>query len=634
MHYDELAKVYDILFSVSKRLDKTLVISEFLKDVDEQNLEDVILLLRGKIFPEWDKRKVGIASSLMIKSISKVTGYSEKDIEKQWKKQGDLGEVAEFLIKTKKQRTLAGKKDISVKDVIDNLRKAVEVEGKGAVDKKISIIANILINCSPIEAKYLTRTILEDMRVGLGAGLMRDSLAWTFLPKPLPLFKVVDNLVIPNVMDEKKAIKLVKDISKAKKPLHYSKEIKDVEDALKIDTQKYDCVDCKTEKLARDVMNKYLDSIQAAIDASNDLYKVTVALHRHGLKGLEKIEITTSKPIKVMLAQKVNNVEEGFKAIGKPAAFEYKLDGFRMQIHKNGDDVKLFTRRLEDVTKQFPDVVEIIKDHVKAKELILDTEVVGIDPKTKHPLPFQQISQRIKRKYDIQDLIKKLPVIVFVFDIVHYNGKSYLSEPFKERRKLIEKIVQNTKNKIQVIPQIVTDDVDKATEFYHKALDIGHEGVMIKMLNAPYKPGSRVGYMVKLKPVMESLDLVIVEAEYGTGKRAGWFSSFTLACYDKGKFKTIGKVGTGFKEKAEQGVSFEQLTKLLKPLVKKESGRNVIVEPQVVIEVDYQEIQKSPTYSSGFALRFPRLKRLRDDKGPQQASDLSYIKKLYGSQSN
>jgi len=629
MNYDKLAKLYDVLFSVSKRLDKTLVISEFLKNVSEKDLENIILLLQGRIFPSWDKRNIGIASSLMIKAISKITGYSEKDIEKQWKKQGDLGEVTESLIQTKKQRTLSVKQDLKIKDVIETLRKIVDIEGKGTVDKKISMIANLLSNCSPTEAKYLTRIILEDLRIGLGSGGIRDSLAWAYLPKPLPLFKKVDDLVILNTMDEKKSLKLVE---KTKKPLCYSKEIEKADDILKIDTKKYDCVECKDEKIARQTLNLYVDHIQAAIDASNDIYKVALALHKHGLKGLSDIEITTSKPIKVMLALKVNNVEEGFKAIGKPAAFEYKLDGFRMQIHKKDNEIKLFTRRLEDVSKQFPDVVDIIKDHVKAKEVILDTEIVGIDPKTKQPMPFQQISQRIKRKYDIHDLIKKLPVIVFVFDAVQYNGKSYLNEPFKERRKLIEKIVDNTKNKIQVIPQIITDDEEKASAFYHKALDIGHEGVMIKMLDAPYKPGSRVGYMVKLKPIMESLDLVIVEAEYGTGKRAGWFSSFTLACYDKGKFKTIGKVGTGFKEKASEGLSFEQLTKLLKPLIRKEKGRKVELEPQVVIEVDYQEIQKSPTYDSGYALRFPRLKRLRDDKGPQQCSDLNYIKKLYASQ--
>lgn len=642
MKYKELVQVYEALFSTTKRLDKTVIISEFLKVIPSTELENVIYLLQGHIYANWEKKNIGIASSLMIKAIANMSSHNENEIELLWKKDGDLGIVAEKVAKNKKQTTLFSKTDFTVDEIIFELRRLVEVSGKGAVDYKIKILTKLLSNSSPLEAKYLTRTVLEDLRIGLGEGSLKDALVWAYLPKPIPLFKECNSYLIPSKIDCDEMTKLLSFLDN----YHTQKIVKindtklepiddtksNILDKLtKIDFSQNDRIICENEKTARIVLDFFSDEVQKAIDASNDFYKVAYSLKEKGLSGLYDIEVTEGTPIKVMLAQKVNNVEEGFNSVGKPAAFEYKLDGFRMQIHKTKDYIKLYTRRLEEVTNQFPDVVEIIKENINGDTFILDSEIVGIDPITKKPRPFQEISQRIKRKYDISEIKEKLPVEVFLFDVILYNGKSYLHEDYLIRRKLLEKIVNSQENKIEVTPQIVTEFNEAAQEFYDKALNEGHEGVMIKMIDAPYKPGSRVGSMVKLKPIMESLDLVIVEAEYGTGKRAGWFSSFTLACYDskENKFKDIGKIGTGFKEKSEDGLSFEELTKILKKYVIEESGRSVKIKPQIVIEVDYQEIQESPTYSSGFALRFPRLKRIRDDKGAKQASELSYIKNLF-----
>ena len=311
---------------------------------------------------------------------------------------------------------------------------------------------------------------------------------------------------------------------------------------------------------------------------------------------------------------------------------EYKYDGFRLEIHKNKNEIKLFTRRLENVTKQFPEVVEYINKYVKGNLFILDTEAVGYDPKTKEYLPFQNISQRIKRKYDIERLEKELPIEINVFDILSYNGDSLLHEPFEKRTELIKKIIHAQKFKIIPAKQIITSDEKKAEEFFKKALKDNQEGVMMKNLKAEYKPGSRVGYMLKIKPESRDLDLVITGAEYGTGKRSGWLSSFILSCKDKNEFLEIGKVGTGIKEKEEEGVSFLELTKLVKPYITEENGKNVKIKPKIVVSINYQEIQKSPTYSSGFALRFPRFTSLRPDRSPENIATLSEIKKDYESQ--
>jgi DNA ligase-1 len=336
-----------------------------------------------------------------------------------------------------------------------------------------------------------------------------------------------------------------------------------------------------------------------------------------------------------MHLKEAKGIENAFERVGKPAAFEYKYDGFRIQVHKKDKEIILFTRRLENVTKQFPEVVKYVKEHIKGKSFILDTEAVGFDPKTKKYLPFQSMSQRIKRKYDIDKMAKDFPVEMNVFDAVYFEGKNLMAEPFEKRRQLIEKIVKPEKRKIVVAKQLVTSDAKEADKFYNESLSQGEEGVMVKNLKGIYKPGSRVGYGVKVKPVMETLDLVVVAADWGEGKRGKWLSSYTVACRDEetGELLEIGKVGTGFKElETEEGVTFAQMTELLKPLIKSEKGKKVFVRPKIVIELRYEEIQKSPTYSSGYALRFPRLVKLREDKAVDEASTIAMVKELYKEQ--
>ena len=341
-----------------------------------------------------------------------------------------------------------------------------------------------------------------------------------------------------------------------------------------------------------------------------------------------------------MLALKAENIADGFERVkneqGK-VALEFKYDGFRMLINKDENNkIKIFTRRLDEVTTQFPEVVDYVKKNIKAKTFIIDSEAVGYDKKTKKYTSFQHISQRIKRKYDIDKLASELPVEINAFDILYLNGKSLIDTPFEERTKILRELIKIEKFKFTAAEQLITDNQKRAQEFYEKALKAGEEGIMFKNLNSPYKPGARVGHMLKLKPSEKELDVVITGAEYGEGKRAGWLSSFDIACYDEDseKFLEIGKVSTGIKEKPSEesgGVSYEELTKLLKPLIIKEEGKHVKIKPKIVITIIFQEIQKSPTYESGFALRFPRFTRLRDkeDKPLKEISTLKDVKTDY-----
>jgi len=568
MFYKELCETYEELQKNPSRLEKTRILSEFLKKLKDEKNKEIIYLIQGKAFPDYSQKEFGISEQLCIKALERASGISSKDIHNKWRKIGDLGKVAEEIMLNKKQHTLFSSK-LTTQKVLDNLRKLPELVGKGTVDKKMSLISELLTSSSSIEAKYIIRTLLNDLRIGVASGTIRDAIVWSCFGN----------------------------------------------------------VDKEETKLAT-------KAVQESYDKANDLALVIEKACK-GIKELEATKLIPGNPIKVMLAPKAESLEDGFarcKDEKGDIALEYKYDGFRMVISKDeAGDIKIFTRRLDNVTKQFPDVVKYIKENVNAKTFILDSEAIGYDPKTKKYKPFQDISQRIKRKYDIEKLVKELPIEIDVFDIIYLNGESLINEPFEKRTKLLRKIINNKKYHIQSSHQLITDDTKKAEEFFKQALADGQEGVMIKNLKSPYQPGARVDTWLKLKPVDNELDLVISKAEYGTGKRAGTLSSFTLSCMDKDndKLVEIGKASTGLKEKEELGLSYEELTKLLKPLITNEKGRDVIVKPIIVVRIIYQNIQHSPTYESGFALRFPRITHLRPDRSIKDIATLQEVAKEY-----
>jgi DNA ligase-1 len=581
MKYSELVEVYEKLEGTTKRLEKTYFLSEFLKKTDSSELDKTILLVQGKVFPIWDERKIGMASRLLLKALLIATGI---DPEAEWKKTGDLGLAAEEITRHKKQATLFNQ-ELTADKVFDNIQKLATLEGEGTMDKKTKLVAELLTSATPKEAKYIIRTVIEELRVGLGEGTIRDAIVWAY----------------------------------------FGNEAK----------VKYTPEGNTFELENREEYNKYVESVQEAYDAVNDFAEVARTAKQKGISGLNEIDLEPGKPIKVMLYLKAKNMQNAFETVGKPAALEFKYDGFRMQIHKTKDSLIIFTRRLEDVTAQFPDVIEFVQEHITGDTFIIDCEAVGYDRFTKKYIAFQNISQRIKRKYDIQETAKKFPVELNIFDIVYYNGESLIKKPFSERRKVIENMIQDPEYlKIKPAEQQIISDLAEAENFYKKSLEAGNEGIMVKNLSGIYKPGARMGYGMKVKPTMETLDVAIVGAEWGEGKRSAWLASFIIAVRnpETNEFMEIGRVGTGIKEKSEEGTSFSQLTEMLKPLIIKEEGKLVLVKPEIIIEVDYEEIQKSPTYASGYALRFPRFIRLREEKSPDEITTINDARALYESQ--
>ena len=364
--------------------------------------------------------------------------------------------------------------------------------------------------------------------------------------------------------------------------------------------------------------------VERAYMLTSDFGYVAKVAKLEGDEGLSKVEIQVGKPIRPMLAQNAANVREALAEMGGKAAFEIKYDGARVQVHKDGRNVLIYSRRLENVTKSIPDVVSAVLESLKAEKVIVEGELVAVGEGGR-PRPFQFVLRRFRRKYNIDEMIEKIPLELNLFDILYVDGEGLINLPFSERRKRLEETVEESE-KIKLAVQLVTNSADEAQEFYERALELGHEGVMAKRLDSVYEPGNRGKKWLKVKPTMEDLDLVIIGAEWGEGRRAHLLGSFLVAAFDphSGEFVPVGKVGSGFTDE-----DLAEFTKMLKPLIVKEEGKYVEIEPKVVIEVTYQEIQKSPKYRSGFALRFPRYVALREDKSPEEADTIERVAQLY-----
>ncbi len=578
MKYLILAETYSELEKVPSKLKKTEIIANLFRETPASLLEAVTLLIQGRVFPSWSEKEIGVAEQLMIKAVAKANGVSTEDVVRDYKKSGDLGLTVETLVGKKRQRTL-GAEQLTVKKVFENLQAISEHSGSGSQDRKLDLIAELLSQATATEARYIVRTVLEQLRVGVAEGLVRDAVASAY---------------------------------------HVS-----------------------------------VDDVENAWNLLPDFGEVAKVAREDGEKGLKKFKLRLGTPFIVQLAEKSPSLKDAIESY-KKVILEYKYDGMRTLIHKKGDKIWLFTRNLENITAAFPDIVQSAKKNVKADDCVLDGETIGLDRKTGKPVPFQMLSTRIKRKYDIEKAAEEIPVDVNLFDIVYLDGKNLMDLSLEERKKYLAKSIKEVSGKFHVAEGLITTDLKDAEKFYKEALAYGEEGVIVKDLDALYVPGRRVaGGWLKVKPVMENLDVVIVGGTWGTGKRAGTIGSLHLAVRDEnsGKFLECGMMGTGLKEKTqserssaasrakgateseqEGAMTLKEMTKLLKPLVESESGSLVRFKPKIVIEVAYEEIQKSPTYVSGFALRFPRFIRLRPDKSAGEADTIERVKTLYSQQ--
>jgi len=340
-----------------------------------------------------------------------------------------------------------------------------------------------------------------------------------------------------------------------------------------------------------------------------------------GRKAIEEVRLKIFNPLRPMLAEICNDVDELLKSVGRPMAFEYKFDGARVQIHMRDGVVKVYSRRLNEVTESIPDVVRQVREGVKeVKEIVLDGEVIAVD-RGGRPLPFQELLRRFRRVRGVYEKIEEIPLKLQVFDILYLDGVELLDKPYEERWRILSEKVDSR----LLAPRIITSDPKVVKDFLEKAIEEGHEGLMAKRLDSPYRPGRRERLWLKIKPA-ENLDLVIVAADWGYGRRTGWLSNYHLAAYNPRTdgFEVVGKTFKGLTDE-----EFELMTKKLLQLKLSDDGYTVRVKPEIVVEVAYNEIQRSPKYRSGYALRFARITRIRSDKSPREADTIDKIRELY-----
>ncbi|PSP82874.1 DNA ligase [Halobacteriales archaeon QS_1_68_17] len=356
------------------------------------------------------------------------------------------------------------------------------------------------------------------------------------------------------------------------------------------------------------------EEVARALQVTNDYGLVAEIAREEGGKGLADRRLEIGRPVKSMLAQ-AGTVADALDDWGR-VAIEWKYDGARVSVHYDGDDVWLFSRNMEDVTDPLPEVVSFVEDHLDAPA-ILDGEVVAVDADGT-PLPFQEILRRFRRKHDVAKAREEVEVEFYAFDCLHADGEDLLDRPLVARHERLASLLDDG-----VTRRWITDDPDEIAEIEAESLAAGHEGIMLKNPESAYTPGRRGKNWLKRKPDVETLDLVVTGAEWGEGRRAEFLGTFLLSVRDGEGFETIGKVATGITDE-----TLAELTDRLEPHVRGQDGKTVDIAPAVVFEVGYEEIQASPTYSSGYALRFPRFLGVREDKDPADADSLERVERL------
>jgi DNA ligase-1 len=362
---------------------------------------------------------------------------------------------------------------------------------------------------------------------------------------------------------------------------------------------------------------------QRAAMLSGDLGELARIAIKEGKKGLDEVDLKIFTPVEPMLGQLAKDPQQVLYEHNGKTILEYKYDGARVQIHKAGNRVAIYTRNLSDVTSSLPEITDLTMKKVNADEAILDGEVVAVGSSGR-PLPFQDLMRRFKRVHEIDKVRLEVPIRLYLFDIIYLNGLSLIDTTYQQRWNLLLETCGNE----FLAERIVTDNIAEAQDFLEGAMNSGHEGLMAKSLESDYAPGARGKKWFKIKPA-ETLDVVIVAGEWGHGRRQGWLSNYHLAVRDEktNEYLLVGKTFKGFTDK-----QFSEMTDHLQSIKISEDDTTVYVKPEIVVEIAYNEIQKSPHYKSGFALRFARITRIRNDKTPQQTDTIQRLKELYSKQ--
>ncbi len=577
MRYAVLADAYEKLESTPKRLEMTDFLVALFREVPKDEIDRVVYLTQGRVFPDYAGIELGLAEKLAIRAIAQASGDREEIIEDAWKRTGDLGLVAEERLAKRKQMRFGGE-DLTVAKVYAGLKEIATSSGGGSQERKLRYFEELLTDATSKEAKYLARTVVGKMRLGVADMTIVDALAATYAVK-----------------EER-------------------------------------------------------DRVERAYNVSSDLGEVARVLAHQGLDGLGSIHLKLFRPIRSMLAERLETLEEILERLGE-CALEYKYDGLRVQAHISGQKIQLYSRQLENITEQFPEIVKGLKTAIKAREAIVEGEAVPVDANTGEFLPFQEVSRRRGRKTDVDRMAQEFPVTLFTFDCLLKEGEDLTTRSYMERRKALDSVLRESERAKRATNRI-TADVKVAEAFFDEALQAGCEGLMAKNLASTYEAGARGFQWIKFKKeysteLSDTIDLVAVGAFAGRGKRAGTYGALLMAAYDAGAdvFRTTCKLGTGFDDETLFGLKerFKPFTILHRHArVDSKLIPDAWFEPRAVLEVKGAEITVSPVHTcaqdairegAGLAVRFPRFTgRWRDDKKPEDATTQKELLEMYRGQ--
>jgi DNA ligase-1 len=574
--YSKVASKYAALEATSGRNEITSILADLLRETPRGELAPLVYMTQGKLRPDYEGVELGLAEKLAVRALSAASGLPQDKAYAAYVRHGDLGTAAEELLRDRGQGTLFSE-PLTLRRVYDTLLKIARQSGQGSVETKLRELASLLNDASPLEAKYIMRTVTGELRLGVADYTVLDAAAIAFLGG----------------------------------------------------------------KGAR-------GDIERAYNVHPDLGFIVESVASRGVRGVESVSVEVGVPIRPMLAERLGSAVEIMKKMGnKEVAAEYKLDGERLQIHKDGEKVTLFSRRLEVVTHHYPDAADLVRERVSPKRAILEAEVVAINEDTGEYLPFQELMHR-RRKYGVAQAVADYPVALNFFDALLVGESDLTGKPYTARRKKLEESVEET-GRTRLVPAKTTSDPSEIEEFMEEAIASGCEGLVVKDPASTYRAGAREFAWIKLKreyrsELTDSIDLAIIGGFHGRGRRAGNYGTYLLAAYDdkRSVFTSVAKVGTGFSDE-----DLAKLPALLKPFeshvrppgVESKMVPDVWFRPHVVIEVIAAELTLSPIHTAamgrirpraGISLRFPKFTgKIRDDKRPEDSTTVEEIVEMY-----
>jgi DNA ligase-1 len=539
MKFSRLAQVYDRISEARNDAARVKLLADLFKSADKATLQAAAHFTASEVVDPQLTDRLGIGPGTIRAALAEIAGTDESAIEDEVKRTGDMSEIV--------ASHAGGRDTLTVDELWQRVNRMVIRD-----EDRLKLIEHVFTHTTAGGAKYFTRMVLNQMRIGVGFGTLARAISRAF----------------------------------------------DVD--------------------AGDVEHLYA--------MSNDI-GLAATRASEGERSLQRAGLKLFRPYQFMNAHKVDDAQTIFNRLaGKKIIFEIKYDGARLQIHIKGGkkpEVRLYSRRLNDDTAAMPDIVQALAKAWKGGDAIVEGEAVAFDPTLKRKLPFQSVLMRLGRVHSIEEKAREIPLVLHLFELVYHDGKDLMNLPQSERRARLVKLFRTTE-RVKMTDSIESDRIEDEERFFKQAIKAGHEGLMAKDPDAQYTPGRRAENWMKLKPAFETLDVVVVGGIWGSGRRRGTLSSLVVAIRDRDEFKTVGKVGTGFTEE-----TLRDLTARLEPKIMATRGRNVEIEPEMVLEVDFQDIQKTNRYESGYALRIPRFKRERVDKSTREADTLERLVRLY-----